>query len=607
MPIPADNPLPDPRQRVVLRDVNAGRWLSFRRPRSVVAAWRIGDVLPALEQVQDAVDSGGLYAAGFIAYEAAAAFDSALATLPPCTTLPLLWFGLFEQPDAAVLAPPDAIGAGLDLAWAADVAEADYTDAIDRIKRYIERGHTYQVNFTYRLRSRFAGDPWQLFLRLAAGKGAAPCAAFVSTPQFAVCSASPELFFTLNGDELLSRPMKGTAARGLTLDQDQAAVAALTASEKERAENLMIVDMIRNDMGRVALPGTVRVPRLFTVEKYPTVWQTTSTVTARVRAGIGDILRALFPCASITGAPKVRTMQIIAELETTPRGVYTGMVGFLAPGRRAQFNVAIRTVTIDRARGQAEYGVGGGIVWDSEARREADECRAKAKILSHSPPRFSLLESILWTPGDGYVLLPEHLARLARSARYFDFSCDLHVVRTELDRLEARLSAQRQHRKVRLLLGDDGRISLEAVPLVPQSAAAPPLACLARTPIDPKDRFLYHKTTNRQVYERAKAECPEADEVILWNDRGEVTEGCIANVVAELNGQRCTPPVECGLLPGVCRESLLRKGWMTERVIRTEELTEASRLYLINSVRGIVPARFGLPNQGRARAQTHNE
>jgi para-aminobenzoate synthetase/4-amino-4-deoxychorismate lyase len=378
--------------------------------------------------------------------------------------------------------------------------------------------------------------------------------------------------------------MKGTAARGLTQTEDQAQAEALRTSEKEQAENVMIVDMVRHDLGRVAETGSVTVPHLFEVEKYPTVWQMTSTIEDRTTASLCEIFQALFPPASITGAPKVRTMEIIAQLEPSPRRIYTGAIGFVAPGRRAQFNVAIRTLLLDRRTGQAEYSVGGGITWGSQPEAEWQECRDKARILTTRVPAFSLLETLVWTAEEGYFLLARHLQRLEQSRLYFGFKVDLPAVRLELDRLAARLAQKRQ--KVRLLVTREGRITLEAEALSAPDPA-PPRVMLASGPADSSDPFLYHKTTNRGLYEAARAACPGCDDVLLFNKRGEVTESTIANLAVEIEGKLCTPPVQCGLLPGTLRADLLERGELFERSITVEEMLRSPRVFLLNSVRGM--------------------
>jgi para-aminobenzoate synthetase/4-amino-4-deoxychorismate lyase len=565
---------------VVIHDAERRQWLHFREPKRIISAHRIEEVIPALNAIETHIAKDGLYAAGFIAYEAAPAFDSALAVREG-NAFPLVWFGLYGEPEEVRLPPAQASPQDQALLWEPSVRRDAYENAIERIKHYIEAGDTYQVNFTLRLRSPFTGDPWPFFVELAKAQDAS-YSAFVNTQEWIVCSASPELFFHVDGDELISRPMKGTAPRGLMLHDDLKQAEWLHHSEKDRAENIMIVDMVRNDMGRIADTGSVHWDSLYEVEKYPTVWQMTSTVRARTEAGLCEILKALFPPASITGAPKPRTMEIIAELEHTPRRIYTGTVGFWTPGGTAQFNVAIRTVLIDKAQGEAEYGVGGGIVWDSIDTMEFEECQTKARILTQRVPDFSLLESILWTPEEGYFLLPYHLARLQDSAGYFSFSADMDAIRNTLDSFAHTLP--KTAHKVRLLVARDGGITVQSE-ILGNAAAQPQRCCLAPEPVDSANPFLYHKTTNRQVYEQALGSCPGYADVILWNEKGEVTESCIANIVVELEGALYTPPVQCGLLAGTYRAYLLEQGKVKKRVIRIDDLAQSPHIYLISSVR----------------------
>ena len=573
---------PDP--VVVLRDAAAGRWLRFHKAVAVFSAVRPADVLPRLREIEAAVEQRGLHAAGWISYEAAPAFDPAL-TVRASGDFPLLWFGLFEPPEPVEL---PAAGIALPDGWHPDLSPEAYGQAFDRIKRHIREGDTYQVNFTHRLvHNAFDLDPWQAFAALVRAQRA-PFGAYVAAGPWRLCSASPELFFRRDGARVESRPMKGTAPRGLSSEQDRAQAAALAASGKDRAENLMITDMVRNDLGRVARPGSVQAVRVCELEKYPTLWQLVSTVAAETDAATTDLFTALFPPASITGAPKPRTMEIIAELEASPRNVYTGAIGFLAPGRRAQFNVAIRTLLLDTRTRRAEYGTGGGIVWDSDRAAEQAECRTKARILSVPPrPEFSLLETMLWTPADGIRLLELHLARLRDSAEYFDHAFDEAQIRAKLESILRNLP--RAPHRLRLLLAEDGRLELQSAPFAP--AAAPFFrVALARRPVDRADVFLYHKTTHRRVYEAAKADFPGHDDVILYNEAGEATESTIANLAVEIDGALCTPPVECGLLPGTARAELLARGVLRERIIPVADLRAASRLFLLNSVRGLFPA-----------------
>ena len=367
---------------VVIQD--GPRWLQFDEPVRVVCVKEPGDVLAALHEVETAVSTHNLYAAGFLSYEASAAFGLSVHSAGDDAPPPL-WFGLYERPrpprfQATESRQPRRSG-GYQLGeWQPAIGQETYQSAIKSIKTQIAVGNTYQVNYTFPLKTSFQGEPWGLFSDLALAQNGG-YAAYVDTGRHVVCSASPELFFRRDGDVLTAKPMKGTAVRGQTPAEDDENAAWLQQSEKNRAENVMIVDMIRNDMGRVAETGSVQVPRLFDVERYPTVLQMTSTVTAKTKASLTEIFQAMYPCASITGAPKVNTMKIIRELEPEPRGVYTGAIGYIAPDGVAQFNVAIRTVTVDRERETAVYNVGSGVIWDSDAQEEYEECLLKAKVL----------------------------------------------------------------------------------------------------------------------------------------------------------------------------------------------------------------------------------
>ena len=582
----------------VVYDAFAARWVRLKGPVGVVAAKTPGDVTPALAEVEAAVEGRGLLAAGFLAYEAAPGFDPALRVRDG-GAFPLLWFALFRGAEE-VAAPAEAAGEDVPawpLDWRASVSPPAYRAAIARIHRHIRDGETYQVNYTYRLRAQHSGDPWTLFARMVRAQGPG-YAAYLDAGPFTVCSASPELLLRREGEEVLSRPMKGTRARAPTPARDAARAGELAAAVKDRAENVMIVDMVRNDLGRVAQVGSVRVPRLFATERYPTLWQMTSDVRCRTRASTAELLGAIFPPASVTGAPKARTMAIIAALEDSPRRVYTGCAGLILPGRRAQLNVAIRTALVEPGSGLAEYGVGGGIVWDSRGQAELEETRAKALIVLAPRPPFSLLETLLWRPGQGYALVDRHLERLAGSAQYFDLPFDRQAAEAALAGLEGQL-APRAHR-VRLLVSERGEVRLEAQPIDPvgPGGAAPVRVTLAARPVDPDDPFLYHKTTRRETYERALASRPGYEDVILWNRRGELTESCIANVVVQIEGRALTPPVDCGLLAGTYRGWLLDRGLVEERVIRIEDLARAERVLLVSSVRGereAVVERLGPP------------
>jgi para-aminobenzoate synthetase/4-amino-4-deoxychorismate lyase len=562
-------------RRIVLRDREG--FLEYREPLETLVAQASSEVLTVLERAERRVQVEGLHAAGYVSYEAAPAFDPAFVTRPR-GRLPLVCLGLFREPCALPALP--AAGAPLRAEWRMSIGRDAYAARIGAIRAQIAAGNTYQVNYTVRQLADGLSDPWQLFLAVATD---APYAAYVECADHAIVSASPELFFERAGDSLVCRPMKGTAPRGLRLAEDRALGERLRRSPKDRAENVMIADMLRNDLGRVAEPGTVRATALCEIEKYRTVWQLTSTVRAQSRAPLAEVFRALFPCASVTGAPKIASMRLIAELEDAPREIYTGAIGWIAPGERARFSVAIRTAWIDRVTHTAVYGVGGGIVWDSDADAEYRECLDKARILvaGARPRPFELLETLLWSRAGTWFLLDAHLARLADSAEYFGFSFDRARITAALAALAARLPAEA--RRVRLLLSRDGAVQLAAGTIEP---AAPRRVRLAAAPVNRDDPFLYHKTTVRDVYETARADAGDCDDVLLWNAAGELTESTIANLVVRLDGRLVTPPVECGLLPGTLRAALLAEGRIHERRIRTPELRDADEIWLINSVRG---------------------
>ncbi len=572
--------------QIVLHDATAGRWLRFRNPHQVVAVNALRDVLPALDQIETWVNKNRWYAAGFLTYEASSAFDSAIVTHKP-GGLPLLWFGLYSDPEEIDLPEPDysayELGAPIP-----SVGLSEYRQAIQYIKDYIQAGDTYQVNYTIRMEMPFTGDAWHLFLAMVRAQSPG-YAGWVDTGRYAICSASPELFFRLEKGALTCKPMKGTVRRGRTQAEDIELAEWLHQSEKNRAENLMIVDMIRNDLGRVAETGSVSVPQLFEVERHHTLWQMTSTVTAECRKSVRELFQSLFPCASITGAPKVRTTEIIAELEPTPRGVYTGCIGFISPENFAQFSVAIRTAVVDKGTGKAEYGAGGGIVWDSVADDEFKEALLKARVLTEQRPEFALLETILWTPEEGYFLLDYHMKRLVESADYFGYSIRPAEIRQKLEILTGEFS--RSPQRIRCLLGANGDIRIESAELA-AAQEKPVQIRIAAEPMDTLDIFLYHKTTHRSSYEKALRSCPACDDVLLWNERREITESTIANVVVEIDGELLTPPVNSGLLAGTFRASLLEQGIIHERVVSLEDLKRCSRIYLINSVRKWREARL---------------
>jgi len=538
------------------------------------------DQVVAVLQQAEAATQQGLYAVGFVAYEAAQAMNPHLPALPPRDGLPLVWFSLFRNRHCVTVGDglPTGTTAAPELAPAG--SKSEYEIAISRIHTAIEQGETYQINYTFPLQGHWQGNPLQLYRSLLNAQQPA-FGAFLDIGSHTIISTSPELFFSSKDGLITTRPMKGTAPRGRFPAEDQTLQEQLQQSSKEQAENLMIVDLLRNDLGQIAETGTVKTEALFEVESYPTVHQMTSSITARLRpeAGLLDIFKALFPCGSVTGAPKRRSMEIISGLEQQPRGVYCGAIGYLAPEGEACFSVAIRTLLLEQQTSQISMGVGSGITWGSDPCAEYAEYLNKAAFLKPRPqPR--LLESLLLEEGN-YPRLARHLDRLGWSANRLGYGCDREQIRQAL--LVHAAGTTGQH-KTRLLLAQDGSCQIESTPL--QQLHQPLKVALATTPVDPTDLLLYLKTEQRDRYNQARQEHPAADEVLLCNDRGELTEGSFTNLVLKLDNRLVTPPLASGLLPGIMRQELLEQGIITERVLYPQDLQRAEEIWLINSVRG---------------------
>ena len=457
---------------VVVFDAQARLWRLLRAPCRVISTARPEEVVACVQEVEAEVSIRGVIAAGFVAYEAAPAFDAALRVQGDSLGFPLVWFALYEQWSEYAFENCECNGISPD--WQADIDEAEYQRCISQVQCYINAGDTYQVNYSYRRRAEFSGEGWALFCQLAS-QHQPEFGAYLHIGDWEVLSLSPELFFTRKGKLITSIPMKGTMARGLSSLDDEAQGKRLQACCKNRAENVMIVDMVRNDLGRIAVPGSVRVDELFALRRYPTLWQMVSSVSGEADASLAEIFAALFPAASITGAPKARTMELIAELESTPRRLYTGSIGFLLPDGRAQFSVAIRTMLYDRLRQRLEYGVGGGIVADSSAVGEWHETQVKTLVCHRHDPEFSLLETMRWTPEEGIFLFEYHLQRLEASARYFNYPYQATTVRKLL--MQAVVDWNKGSCKLRLLISRQGQVQIEAAPLELQPTARAGAAC----------------------------------------------------------------------------------------------------------------------------------
>ncbi|MBC1568433.1 aminodeoxychorismate synthase component I [Listeria sp. FSL L7-1425] len=548
----------------------------FEKPLRELVARDLSEVLPVMKAAEDAQKSGK-YVAGFVSYEAAPAFRSNLKTNNPIENTPLVWFGVYDNFTETIAESSNSA----PLSFKMDTAYPEYAAKIAQIKAEIAAGNTYQINYTVRLQSDVPSDfSVQATYKTLQQVGKANYTALLSTNEFQIISASPELFFKWKKNILTTRPMKGTIRRGSTKQTDLEAHDWLKNDPKNRAENVMIVDLLRNDLGMIAVPGSVKVPELMTLEPYPTVWQMTSTVIAETvpDTDLTAVFKALFPCGSITGAPKARTMEIISELEDSPRGVYCGAIGFLEPNGNAIFNVPIRTIAI--ADNKATYGVGGGIVWDSDAESEFSEIHAKSAILEKAS-KFSLIECLRLENGE-LARTEFHLKRLQTSAEFFGYSFNREEMR-ELWNKTARKNATGTF-KMRFLLHPDGTHHLELAEISKENASI--TAQLAERPVSTNDLFLYHKTTHRKVYENLKS--TKTAETLLWNEREELTEFINGNIVLGINGCFFTPPATSGLLPGTMRAELLANNKITEKTLVKKDLFDADFVWLINSVRGFV-------------------
>lgn len=578
----------------------------FCSPERMLVAYTPDELHLLLDELHQAT-TAGLQAAGFLTYEAGACFEPKAELPTPESGKPLAWFGLYRrawcfdhatgtfpegQPEELFalesLSADETVSVDCNLATSA----AEYAGKIESVQEWIRSGDVYQLNYTVPLTVELNGQPGALYRELIR-RQPVRYAAFVHwQPGRRILSLSPELFFRMEAQQgrlrLTAQPMKGTAARGRTTQEDLEHARWLQADEKNRAENLMIVDLLRNDLGRVARFGSVRVPELFAVERHPTLWQMTSTVEAELRPGQGavDVLAALFPCGSITGAPKVRAMQLLAGLEQRPRGVYTGSIGYMAADR-AEFNVAIRTLELDGQSGS--MGVGSGVVIDSNPEDEFAECQLKTSFLTKASSEFELIESLRWQ--GQYPRLDLHLERLCDSAAYFGFPCDPVQIADALQQHAAGF-LNSAPRKVRMLLDRRGELKITSE-LLAVTASEPVSVCLARRATHSADSFLFHKTTCRGLYEESfhAAAAQGFGEVLFCNEREELTEGAISNLYLVREGKWRTPALASGVLNGVERRYLLAtRPEVEEGVLTLEDLRTADELWLSNAVRGLRPA-----------------
>ncbi|MGB7420154.1 MAG: aminodeoxychorismate synthase component I [Erythrobacter sp.] len=601
-------PLASPRSFVLLDDARdpgaiAGEpvdALLYTKPREVFVAHRVEEVASTLEAAEAARKKDGELA-GYIAYEAGLALEGRLAVRADARSGgagPLVWLGLFDAPET--IAASDMPG------WLAtrasgpatlgpldpQLSPGGYAQGFAVLKQAIEAGDIYQANYTYSLAGAYRGDTLALYAALreaaAAGHGG-----IVHDGSHWLLSFSPELLVAAEDGAVRVKPMKGTRPRRDDDAQDRAMAQELAQCAKDRAENLMIVDLMRNDLARVAEAGSVTVEDLFAVETYPSVHQMVSTVRAQLAQGLGamDLVRALFPCGSITGAPKIRAMEILSEVERDARGAYCGAIGRISGEGSCRFNVAIRTVRLtpsENGHGRAVLGVGSAIVADSEALAERRECGVKASFARHVAPGegatgADLIETMRFEPETGIALLDRHLERMKESARTLGYAFDRHAARNQIHALCFQLETPA---RMRLLLSRSGAIAVESGPL-PEPSAEPFLCAAFENPVDPSDWRLAHKTTDRHFYDEAvtAARALGAREAILVRADGLVTEGCITNIFVDRGDYLATPPASLGLLPGILRADLIARGRAREEELTLNDLADG--FWLANAVRGL--------------------
>ncbi|MEW6061003.1 MAG: aminodeoxychorismate synthase component I [Bacteroidota bacterium] len=557
----------------------------FHSPTDVLTVHSLKDVPTAFDAIERHL-AQGKWIAGYVGYESGYHFENIVRDFDNRTSLPLMWLGVYDPP---LIVPQEFLEIELSSPNATifnprlSISVSTYFHTIDRLKKYILNGDTYQINFTDRFEFIFSGDEFELYLLLRQ-KQHVPFSAFLNLNDVHILSFSPELFFRQNNEVLTVKPMKGTCHRGRTIKEDDELAEWLHNDEKNRSENLMIVDLLRNDLGRICTSGSVRVKELFAVERYETVLQMTSTIEGMLQNEISyyDIFKALFPCGSVTGAPKIRTMQIINETERHQRGVYCGAIGFIAPEKEATFSVAIRTVVLHNSKGT--LGVGSGIVYDSDPAQEYEECALKAEFLLKDQERFEIFETMLWK--ERFLFLEQHLERMRQSAEYFFFTFNKEKILDMLKNAERTFQKEKEYR-VRLSLSRSTIPHLDIAEVIPFHDS--PVIKIAPEHTDSNNRFFYHKTTYRPLYNKYRqlALQDRIADYIFLNEREEVTEGTITNIFVETNGKLFTPPISCGLLAGIYRNHILEtRRQATERILTLNDLKTARHLYLCNSIRG---------------------
>ena len=553
-----------------------GERYTFTQPIKELKTRDLSEVADLLAQVESYQEQG-YYVVGYVSYEAAPAFEEKLAVhKAPLLAEYLLYFTVHDRVETSPI-PLTYEEIVLPSRWQEETSAENYEKAIAQIHHHLRQGDTYQVNYTVQLKQDLSANPFAIYNRMVVEQEAG-YNAYVEHDEMAVISMSPELFFEQNDRELTTRPMKGTTQRGVTDQEDLAQASWLEQDPKNRSENMMIVDLLRNDMNRISEVGSEHVERLCQVEQYSTVWQMTSTIKSQLRPDVDlvEIFRSLFPCGSITGAPKIATMEIIKNLEPQPRGVYCGTIGLLLPNGRRIFNVAIRTIQL--YKGQAIYGVGGGITWDSTWESEYREVHQKSAVLYRKQARFQLITTGKISQKN-LLFEDQHLERLTKASRYFAYPFNPEDLRQRIEE-ECQVCDVNQDYRLRITLSKSGEIELSRQILAPLSLSF----CKAKLCLQEADlnqSFTYFKTTHRPHLNLDK------QEIIYHNAAGELLETSIGNLILKINGKLYTPPIRLGILPGIYRQHLLETGQAKEKIMTLEDLNQAEAIYGCNAVRGL--------------------
>jgi para-aminobenzoate synthetase / 4-amino-4-deoxychorismate lyase len=568
----------------------------FKNPLKIISCYNLYDVKPALKRL-DKILCKGFFAAGFISYEAGFAFEAVLENRKHYD-FPLLWFGIFENPTIFDHRRMEFEKNNMSDNYSIysikqDILKKDYIDSIEKIKSHIEKGHTYQVNRTFKLNFSFRGNPENIFLALRQSQKVS-YSAFIRFAPYHILSFSPELFFRKEKANLQTKPMKGTMERGRFFQEDIKNAATLYNCQKNRSENIMILDLLRNDLGKIAQTGSVATKKIFEVEKYKSLFQMTSTAEAITNrsASLYGLLKAMFPSGSVTGAPKIRTMQIINDIEKLPRKIYTGSIGFITPNKDCVFNVAIRTLLLDSNTKKGEMGIGSGIVYDSNPKKEYQECMLKSKFLTDKYENFKLIETILWKPVQGYELINLHMQRLSESAAYFNYKYDADFIIESLKNATKNFNKEKRYR-VRILLNEDGSLDIKHSMIYQASAGRVIAISSAKT--NSADKWLYHKTTNRHLYNSEYYRYKKLGffDVLFKNEKGQITEGAISNIFIKKDNAYYTPPIECGVLNGVYRRYLIQHKRLNvvEKVLYKQDLINADGIIMTNAIRGMIEVK----------------